>query len=583
MLGAYFSPLAPAAILLLGAFILPIVIPRLPAHRRVQQVLRSFVAPGLVVLAFLALLGMRLTLNPDNLGQGLELLSGWNFATTGSTAALMVRADSLSLPFLVAVLLALLTVILLRAAPPVSGSSPVSSGEYTPDEAGWSVKLGQLLFQSDKLLFTGPSYWFQIAGWLAMGAAACFLFISANGLTLIYAIMAFDICTALYWIGRGNRDIGIGRLFLGVLTSISLMIVTLLITSGGMLLFGVALWLRLGLYPFIEARARRRWLNDEWLIYRCLTLAVGIYLAGRVIDRPLPLLIQGLALLMMLLSGLLAWSTGSDKGSSAETGENVTVAGTNGSCSTILTWLILTESLLLLLVGPVSIGLATASVLVQILSLVALWVTPALGRPRFGEGAWSWPYLPALLATFTLFGLPFLLGWHVRVSIYQTLLASGRGIVIFLVILAESLALSSLVTYWLILSRGTELNFRRSAASILAMVPFLTPGLGPLILSAMIHSDLSLSGIEGSPGVVGMIGVLGGGALGLGYFRSRLTVAPEILAHWLRLEGAFYGVEQLLDWSGRLLLRVRVILEGQHYLGWAIFIALVGALVIVFS
>jgi hypothetical protein len=582
MLGAYFSPLAPAAILLLGAFILPIVIPRLPAHWRVQQSLRSFVAPGLVGLAFLALLGIRLTLNPDNLGQGLELISGWNFATTGSTAALMIRADTLSLPFLVAILLALLIVILLRAVPPASALSPVAPGDHAPDEEGWSAKLRQLLSQSDKLLFTGPAYWLQIAGWLMMGAAACFLFISANGLTLMYAIMAFDICTALYWIGRGNRDIGVARLFLGIFTSISLMIATLLITNGGMLLFGVALWLRLGLYPFIEARARQLWLSDEWLIYRCLTLAAGIYLAARMIDRPLPLFIQGLTLLLMLLSGLLAWSTGTDKHSS-EAVENVSVAGTNGPCAALLTWLILTESLLLLLVGPVPIGLATASVLAQVLSMVALWVTPPLGKPRFGEGAWSWPYLPALMATFTLLGLPFLLGWHVRVSIYQALLASGRGMIIFAVILAESLALSSLVTYWLILSRGTELNFRRSVASILAMVPFLTPGLGPLILSAMINTDLSLFSIEGSLAVIGMMIVLVLAAAGLGYFRSRLTLASEILPRWLRLERTFYDMERLLDGLSRSLLRVRVILEGQHYLGWAIFTALVGALVIIFS
>jgi hypothetical protein len=31
---------------------------------------------------------------------------------------------------------------------------------------------------------------------------------------------------------------------------------------------------------------------------------------------------------------------------------------------------------------------------------------------------------------------------------------------------------------------------------------------------------------------------------------------------------------------GKLLLRVEVILEGQHYIGWAIFAAIIGALVV---
>jgi hypothetical protein len=76
-------------------------------------------------------------------------------------------------------------------------------------------------------------------------------------------------------------------------------------------------------------------------------------------------------------------------------------------------------------------------------------------------------------------------------------------------------------------------------------------------------------------------------AIGLGYFRLRLTnrlqLPLEILVPWGSLAWIFSKVEMLLDGVGRSILRVRVILDGQHYLGWAIFVALVGALVIIFS
>lgn len=574
MLGAYLSPLAPAAVLLLGAFILPIVMPRLP-----EQPLRSWIAPVWTGLAFLALLGIRLTLANDNPGEGLELLSGWNFVTPDSVAALIIRADNLSLPFLLVTLLALLAVILLRAVPPVLPSTPPVPEPEAPEQS----REPQIFSFVAHLPWSEPGYWLQVAGWWAMAAAACLLFISANSLTLAYAIVAFDLCTAFYWIGRNNRDVGVARLFLGIFTAISAVVVNLTMANGGMFLFGLALWLRLGLYPLVETQAQRHWLNDERLIYRCLTLAVGIYLAARVIDRPLPIFIQILALLLMLLSGLLAWLAG--PGAANEPVPDAPATGVNGTRLTLLNWLILTESLVILLIGPLSVGLAAVFVLALVLSLVALWTTPALGKPRFAEGAWSWPYLPALLATLTLLGFPLLLGWPMWAAIYNSLLSSSSGLFILVIVLAESLALSSLVSYWAILSQGNELNFRRSAAGILAMVPFLTPGLGPFILSAMINIESSVTGV--TSGVVGLIISLGLAAITLGYFRNwlinRLQLPPQILGPGAGIAWIFRQGETILDALGRFVLRIRVILDGQHYLGWAIFVALVGALVIIFS
>jgi hypothetical protein len=86
---------------------------------------------------------------------------------------------------------------------------------------------------------------------------------------------------------------------------------------------------------------------------------------------------------------------------------------------------------------------------------------------------------------------------------------------------------------------------------------------------------------------MGMVITLGVAAIALGYFRNRLLnglpLSPQILARWASLAWIFAQGERLLDSLGRFMLRVRVILDGQHYLGWAIFVALVGALVIIFS
>ena len=65
MLVSYFSPLAPAAVLLLGAFILSVVVPWLPKQWRTQRRVQLWGAPVLVGLAGLTLLGTRLTFGPD--------------------------------------------------------------------------------------------------------------------------------------------------------------------------------------------------------------------------------------------------------------------------------------------------------------------------------------------------------------------------------------------------------------------------------------------------------------------------------------------------------------------------------------
>ena len=75
----------------------------------------------------------------------------------------------------------------------------------------------------------------------------------------------------------------------------------------GVLWLGLALWLRLGLYPFIEANVHARWQDYGGLVYLSLSLTVGIYLLTRVVAAPLVGFLPWLVIIFMLLNGLLAW------------------------------------------------------------------------------------------------------------------------------------------------------------------------------------------------------------------------------------------------------------------------------------
>jgi hypothetical protein len=574
MLVAYFSPLALVVVLLLSAFILSIIVPRLPDQWQARREIRYFIAPGLVGLAGLFLLTTRFTFGLDASGEGLQPLSAWNFFAESSGAELNIRADELALPFLLLTLL-LLLVAALVSIPLVNGGG-------------------------------------QGRG-LVLGASVCFLFISADGLTQSYAILVFDILVALYWLNRGHANLSVARLFLGIFTASALALTGSLTPVGnvgpGVFLLGLGLWLRLGLYSFIEATVEesRRGTTSQpeaesshgQLVYWGLSLAVGIYLFIRTLAGPLPEFVRWLAVITMLLNGLLVWLTESR----AETSPKLA-----GSCS-ILIRLMLTQALpILLLVGPLIKNVATffvvaAYALGLILSLAALWVTPRLGRPRLAEGAWSWPYLPALTATFTLIGLPFFLNWSAWAMIYPTFL-SENVVIAVLVILAEVFALSGLVRYWLLLwrdngdqslnanprarlisSRFISSRLISSAAGIVSMVPFLIPGLAPFILSAIARTELPP--VDLTPSIATLVPIVAiiVGAVGLEYFRTQiiawLKISPFAWAEFVRLRWLLFWGDKSLSRASKLALRVNVILEGQHYMGWVLFTALVGTLIII--
>lgn len=529
MFASLFSPLAPAAVLLLGAFILSVVFPRLPDRWRTNRLVADFGASILVGLAILTVLGTRLAVETETLAEELELLSGWNFSTIESVAALTIRADLLSLSFLTLTLLILLALTLAISASPARTTG--------------------------------------MAAGLALGGAACLLFVAANGLTISYAILIFDFVAMVYWLPRGQTNLAVARLFLAVFTAGGLALTSLDVTAGNVLL-GLALWLRLGLYPLIETvrlvpgKATKEY---GYLVQLVLSLTVGMYLVIRVWPGPLPELLLWLAGLTMLLGGSLAWLA--------------------NERSTLLLPLIIVETLLLLLAEPLAEGAAVAYVLGLMLSLVALWLTPERGKPQINERGWLWPYLPAAAATLTVIGVPLSLNWPARSHIYQSIVDSRNIAFVILIVLAEGLALSSLVSYWLLLWERKAENGVQAVAAIVIMVPFLIPGLAPYILSTLTKTDLPTTDVDLPPAILMTLVIIVALAVTFGYYKpqimSRLGLARDSLAEFDELLVAAWrqGIA-LLDRVSKIILRIEVLLQGQHYMGWALFTALVGVVII---
>jgi hypothetical protein len=335
--------------------------------------------------------------------------------------------------------------------------------------------------------------------------------------------------------------------------------------AGGPLLFGLALWLRLGLYPLLETLKFTRPKGYGYLVYLSLSLGVGFYLLIRVPAQPPSQTVVWLAVVTMLVSGMLTWLT--------------------GERSHLLIRLVVTTSLLMLLIGSLAESAATAYSLGLILSLVALWITPCWGKPQLAERGWPWPYLPAMAATLTLFGAPLSLGWPARRAIYQSLLLSENVQLLILALVAEILALSGLVRYWRLVWRGSEKGGLQAVAGSVIMVPFLIPGLAPFVFSTITKTELPSDDFEQSAGLYLVLFLVMAGAGVMGYFRpqimARLHLSPTV--EWeIRdaVEMVWLWLERTLSRTSKFVLRVEVILQGQHYMGWALVTALVGVVII---
>ncbi len=393
-----------------------------------------------------------------------------------------------------------------------------------------------------------------------------------------------------------------GRLLLGVLSSMAVVALakgTDYLTAhprGLGAIFALTVWLRVGLYPLAESDASDGSPPPMRLGWTIVTLTVGLYLIPAGVAPWLVWLMGATT----LLHAALAWLEPSQDRALAHLG--YALAGG-----------ILTMAAVAVGAGP-SVVAASMGTLA---ALVALELTPSQpGRIQWTRPQHLWTSLPPLLATATLIGVPLTLGWVGRGALYQATWEADALGVLALVIVAEGAALSVLYRYWERLLgrsnpgpvdeevRATSAREATSAqggafsqgvesapepdgdswqegdvwpllGATLACIPFLIPVLGPRLVVG-IPTPI----VAGSSTLITLLGLAGSllWALFLGHGRRRLLDSMPVshpgLASALRLGWLLRSLGNGLDTLGRVLLRMRAVIEGEHYLAWAILLAL---------
>ncbi|HFB52128.1 MAG TPA: hypothetical protein ENJ48_00415, partial [Anaerolineae bacterium] len=276
---------------------------------------------------------------------------------------------------------------------------------------------------------------------LAAGAAA--VFVAANGIAFSYALLLFDLLGAVFWFGRGWRGVALARLFLSVFTVSALMFAALFPGNTlGADVFAVALWLRMSLFPFVEINAwsKTTFTDAVPMVWTALSTVTGVYAAARFLQQPVPMPVGVLVGVTVLFNAALAWVSDSKR-------EHARIK---------LLRMSITQPGLILLVAPVSAGVAIALGLGYTLALGALWLMPNVGEPDLRERHWLWVYAVPILATLTIVGFPFTFGWISHLRLFTELLQQHRTGILALVVLAEGLGFSVLVPYWRDLLAGNS-------------------------------------------------------------------------------------------------------------------------------
>lgn len=116
------------------------------------------------------------------------------------------------------------------------------------------------------------------------------------------------------------------------------------------------------------------------------------------------------------------------------------------------------------------------------------------------------------------------------------------------------------------------------------MVPFLTPVLALFILYGVTDIEALLTTVISAGTLVYVFGLVGA-AFGAEYYQ--IAILARINGSQISITRYFgAGLAQIETWTNALskfVLRVQTMLEGQHYMAWAIFAALLGALIILLN
>lgn len=422
----------------------------------------------------------------------------------------------------------------------------------------------------------------QRSGSTAIGAASLFLS-AAFGLlvtkasdarTLALCGLAFDVAVTVLLLALRHRQLALARLLLGVAQATALMAVSdhsvvLGADHVAGAVFCVLVWVRIGLYPLVEAdQIESGEMAPLTLGWHAVQLAVGLYLA----QTGLPSWLLWPVVGTTMLHGALAW-----------------LAKNRETCMVYAVYT---------LAGTALAGLAlgaqpdTAPAAGAVLAGALLAVTLAGSRATSLVGvrvSRDWlrlaNYLPLLLSTISLAGLPQTLGFATWGQAFALTWGKASPITTAALIMAQGAGLSVLVRYWRPawqVRDGEPIVAVRLISGTLVAVPFLVPILGPYWWTASTAGADALSAATSGAGTwIGLgVAVLWAVFLGAGQpvMLRRVFFRRGALCHWLRLEPAFAVGLRVFSFCGTLLLRLRVVFEGEHYLGWAILLLSLGLL-----
>ena len=209
-----------------------------------------------------------------------------------------------------------------------------------------------------------------------------------------------------------------------------------------------------------------------------------------------------------------------------------------------------------------------------------------MGRPNLAERHWLWIYLAPICATLSLLGAPFTVGWVAHYRAYADLLVRAPSLVWILVVLAEGLAFAGLWGIWQGILQPKAQGMRGLWATLLLSMPFLIPGVSGFVFEAM--TGLQLGRLATAPNQAGnfflnpsmaltLMWILG---LVFGIQRTALLQqSPWSTAqyrHWFSLVWLWSGLHRVSHHVSSVILRIWALIEGSHYIGWAVLILLIG-------
>ncbi|MGQ9501418.1 MAG: hypothetical protein ACUVSF_05935 [Anaerolineae bacterium] len=401
---------------------------------------------------------------------------------------------------------------------------------------------------------------------LVLTTAAYGVLMAGTCSTLAITILTFESVAALWWVARNEPRLAVTRLFLGVITAAGVMLSSLenIATQPDAMfpnaLLTLAVWLRLGFYPLLESEASVHSLPSVRLAWTMQHLAVGLYGAMWGVS---PWILWP-ALVTALLHGTLAWVEPERErrlvhAAFASSGAFLAAVALGGGGSLWLAPVVILLAWLVLTMIPTSLGALFSSVsqsvgylppVVTTLSLCTLLVIGASNQEGFFDLFWNngGPVATALLVV-TLGG--------VLSSIYQ-FWQEAWGVV----------PVPSPPSRWRMAGIGI--------ATFTLVLPYLVMWLRPPSISYHVSYHAGT-----------WIGLFGSAlwAVSLGYGRQMLRLLGEegeqCFIMRLRMRWLLELGQQLISTMSGWLLRVRAVIEGEHYLAWALLVLICLGLVMV--